>query len=110
MRIAAVTGLTMALVSWGGAASGQGISTSATREAQASCDGRARSTYLLGPDDEIEIAGPELDDVPVKTLRIDGEGDVQMPLAGRVHVAGLTVQQAQQEINTRLSAYIRAPQ
>jgi polysaccharide export outer membrane protein len=74
------------------------------------CDGQVRSNYSLGPDDELEISGPELDEQAIKSTRIDGDGDIQVPLVGRVHVAGLTVQQAEQELNKHLSSYIRHPQ
>src|SRR5712664_3047134 len=79
-------------------------------EAKAKCGSQIRSTYLLGPDDQLEISGPELSDLPNKPVRIDGEGDIQVPRVGRVHVAGLTVQQAEQEINKALSKYILHPQ
>jgi len=79
-------------------------------EAKAKCGSQIRSTYLLGPDDQLEISGPELSDLPNKPVRIDGEGDIQVPLVGRIHVAGLTVQQTEQELNSVLSKYIRKPQ
>src|SRR5260221_6645351 len=65
---------------------------SAAGEKKANCENQIRSTYLLGPDDQLDISGPELTDLTNKPVRIDGEGDIQMPLAGSVHVAGLTVQ------------------
>src|SRR6266404_352817 len=79
-------------------------------EAKAKCGSQIRSTYLLGTDDQLEISGPELSDFPNKPVRIDGEGDIQVPLVGRIHVAGLTVQQTEQELNRVLSKYIRKPQ
>jgi polysaccharide export outer membrane protein len=79
-------------------------------EQKATCDNQIRSTYLLGPDDQLEISGPELTDMPSKPVRIDGEGDIEVPLAGTVHVAGLTVQQTEQELDKALSKYIRHPQ
>ena len=82
----------------------------ATVSQQANCGNQVRSTYLLGPEDELQISGPELDELSSKTVRVDGEGDIQVPLVGRVHVAGLTVQQAEQELNKKLSTYIRHPQ
>jgi polysaccharide export outer membrane protein len=82
----------------------------ATISKQANCGNQVRSTYLLGPEDELQISGPELDELSTKTVRVDGEGDIQVPLVGRVHVAGLTVQQAEQELNKKLSTYIRHPQ
>jgi len=77
---------------------------------QANCTSQVRSTYLLGPEDELQISGPELEELTNKTARVDGEGDIQVPLVGRVHVAGLTVQQAELELNKRLSTYIKHPQ
>jgi len=79
-------------------------------EQTAKCDNQIRSTYLLGPDDQLEISGPELTDMPAKPIRIDGEGDIQVPLAGTVHVAGFTVQQTEQELDKVLSKYIKHPQ
>jgi polysaccharide export outer membrane protein len=74
------------------------------------CDGQIRSTYLLGPDDQLDITGPELAEIANKPMRVDGEGGVQVPLVGRVRVAGMTAQQAEQKINTLLEKYIRRPQ
>ena len=74
------------------------------------CGNEIRSTYLLGPDDQIDISGPELTESANKPVRVDSEGNVQVPLVGRVHVAGLTPQQAEQSLNKALSTYIREPQ
>jgi len=77
---------------------------------KANCGSQVRSTYLLGPDDQLEISGPELSELANKPVRIDGDGDIQAPLVGRVHVSGLTVQQTEQALNKLLSTYIRDPQ
>src|SRR5580704_14418470 len=80
---------------------------------QAACKTDAvRSTYLLGAEDQLQISGPEPDDASgaPKIVSVDGEGDIQVPLVGRVHVAGLTVQQAEQELNKKLSVYVKHPQ
>jgi polysaccharide export outer membrane protein len=74
------------------------------------CSSQVHSTYLLGPDDQLEISGPELTEVANKPMRIDSDGDIQAPLAGRVHLSGLTVQQAERELNKVMSTYIRQPQ
>lgn len=93
-------------------AGGQSASTTpaSTVESNAACKAQVRSTYLLGPDDELQVSGPEMDDSVNKAVRVDGEGDIQVSLIGRVHVGGLTVQQAEQEINKKLSKYIKNPQ
>ena len=92
-----------------GAAAQNALATS-SKEQKAKCENTIRSTYLLGPDDQLEISGPELTDMSSKPIRIDGEGDIEVPLAGPVHVAGLTVQQTEQELDKVLSKYIRHPQ
>jgi len=74
------------------------------------CGGQVRSTYQLGPDDLLDISGPELGDVANKPVRIDSEGNIQVPPAGRVHVAGLTVEQSEEEVDKVLSTYIRHPE
>lgn len=82
-----------------------------SNDAKAGCgENKMRSTYLLGPDDQLDIAGPELSEFANKPVRIDGEGDIQVPLAGRVHIAGLTVQQTEQRLDQALQKYIRDPQ
>ena len=91
-------------------ASAQVSSSQELDELKEKCGSQVRSTYLLGPDDLLEISGPELSDMANKPARIDGDGDIQVPLVGRIHVSGLTVQQSEQELNKVLSTYIRHPQ
>ena len=93
-----------------GGATAQNPAATVSNEQKAKCDSQIRSTYLLGPDDQLEISGPELTDVSNKPVRIDGDGDIAVPLAGAVHVAGMTVQQTEQELDKVLSKYIRNPQ
>jgi polysaccharide biosynthesis/export protein len=93
-----------------GGATAQNPAATASNEQKAKCGNQIRSTYLLGPDDQLEISGPELTDLTNKPVRIDGEGNIAVPLAGSVHVAGLTVQQTEQQLDKALSKYIRNPQ
>lgn len=92
------------------AGSGQVSAPPKVTQTEAYCSGQFRSTYLLGPGDEVEISGPELDDKAINPARIDGDGNLQVPLVGRVHVAGLTVQECEEELDKRLSTYIRHPE
>jgi len=68
-----------------------------------------RASYLLGADDQISVRIMEAQELADKPLRIDAEGFVELPLAGRVHAAGLTVEQLQSELRKRLETYIREP-
>jgi polysaccharide biosynthesis/export protein len=110
MKVTSAIVLGMAIFFVAVVAVGQVASPAGGNYAKANCSGGLRSTYVLGPDDELEISGPELDEKTNKPSRIDGEGYVQVPLVGRVQVAGLTVQQCEQELNKRLTTYIREPQ
>lgn len=75
--------------------------------------------YVIGPSDVlfINIEGrPEFMVAPtgnssskVQGSRVDGNGDVQIPIAGPVRVAGLTVSQAQDRIREVLRTYLKNP-
>jgi len=91
-------------------AAAQDPSTPVTDHLEAKCGSQVRSTYLLGTDDQLEISGPELTELANKLVRIDDDGGIQVPLVGRVHVSGLTVQETEQELNKILTTYIRYPQ
>lgn len=51
------------------------------------------SQYVLGPDDQIKIWALGLDEISDKPVRISPGGDIDVPVAGQVHVAGLTIDQ-----------------
>lgn len=75
----------------------------------ATCSSTVHSTYVLGSEDELEISGPELEEL-AKPMRVDSDGSILVPLVGRVHVAGLTIQECEAELSKRLSTYFREPQ
>ena len=68
------------------------------------------AAYILGPGDQILIQVTDLDDFPNRALQIDPDGDVDLPLIGRLHASGLTLAQMKAELAVRLSKYITAPQ
>jgi polysaccharide biosynthesis/export protein len=69
-----------------------------------------RSTYVLGPDDQIVIRALEAEEISEKPVRIDSTGSIRMPLIGEVHATGLSVDQLEAEVRTRLSRYYKNPQ
>jgi polysaccharide export outer membrane protein len=91
-------------------AGGQIPSAPSSAQNRAKCESQARSTYLLGPDDQLEISAPELTETSNKPVRVDGEGKIDVPLVGRVQVAGLNVPQVEEKLNKLLHTYIRDPQ
>ena len=88
LRIMAL-GLAGAFLLAGAAA--QNPPASASNGQTAKCDNQIRSTYLLGPDDQLDISAPELTDLNNKPVRIDGQGDIAVPLAGSVHAIDMVL-------------------
>jgi polysaccharide biosynthesis/export protein len=69
-----------------------------------------RPNYVLGANDQILVRAPNADEINEKPFRIDADGNVNMPLIGRVHVSGMTVQELEADLVKRLQEYIRDPQ
>jgi polysaccharide biosynthesis/export protein len=69
-----------------------------------------RPNYVLGPNDQILIRAPEADEINQKPFRVDGDGNINIPLVGRIHAAGMTLQELEADLVRRLREYIREPQ
>ncbi len=69
-----------------------------------------RPNYVLGPNDQIQIRAPEAEEIDQKPFRIDGDGNINLPLLGRIHAAGMTLQELEVDLVRRLREYIREPQ
>jgi polysaccharide export outer membrane protein len=68
-----------------------------------------RSSYVLGPDDQITIQVSDVPDISGKTQRLDPNGDLRLPMVGRVHAGGMTLEQLEAELATKLKVYIQHP-
>jgi len=68
------------------------------------------SGYVLGPDDQIVIRAIDAPEISDKPVLIGTNGNITLPLIGRVKAGGLTVEQLETELNTRLKEYVRDPQ
>jgi polysaccharide biosynthesis/export protein len=71
---------------------------------------QAVSGYLLGPDDEIVIRATDAPDISDKPVVIDTDGNITLPMIGQVKASGLTVEQLEAELTTRLKTFIVDPQ
>lgn len=71
---------------------------------------RAPSSYALGPGDQLMFSGVAADEIANKPFRVDADGEVNLPMVGRLAAAGLTLRQFEEALNKRLSIYIREPQ
>ena len=67
------------------------------------------SAGLLGPDDQITIRVADEDEISDKPVRISSTGYITLPLAGKIHAAGLTVEQLEAEITERMKTYLNEP-
>jgi polysaccharide biosynthesis/export protein len=68
------------------------------------------SSYVLGPEDQITVRIFAANDIPDKSVQIDNNGSVTLPMIGQVHAAGLTVQQLQATLVTAYKKYFKDPQ
>lgn len=66
--------------------------------------------YRLGPEDVVEVRVFELDQLN-RTVRVSGDGKVELPLVGSIEVNGLTTNQVAAHIADRLrDRYVQNPQ
>jgi polysaccharide biosynthesis/export protein len=65
--------------------------------------------YLLGPQDQLAIRISDFDEAPIAPMRIDPAGNIDLPLIGPVHAAGLTVPELRTQLTSKYSKYIRGP-
>lgn len=77
---------------------------------QTATPAKTPSTYLLGPDDQIIIQGPEMDEIVNRPYRIDPDGYVSLPMLGRIKAGGMTIGDFETELNRAASKYVRDPQ
>ncbi len=65
--------------------------------------------YVLGPGDQFILHVADADEISDKPLRVDPSGFVDLPLAGRMEVGGLSLEQFKSELKSKLSLYITDP-
>jgi polysaccharide export outer membrane protein len=70
----------------------------------------AAGAYRLGPGDEVVVRVLDAEEIPEQPARIDSLGNVNLPLVGRVLAAGLSVEELQNELTTRLGRFLLEPQ
>jgi polysaccharide export outer membrane protein len=71
---------------------------------------QTRKTYLLGPDDAVTIHALNAPDLSDKPFRVDADGELKLPMVGRIHAGGLTAEQLEGEIAKRLKVYLVDPE
>jgi polysaccharide export outer membrane protein len=67
------------------------------------------AAYILGPDDQLVIRVVDIEEIPDKPIRIDMRGNINLPIAGRVHAGGLTVEQLETLLVEKFGSVLQAP-
>ena len=71
---------------------------------------RATSTYVLGPNDQILIRSINVEEINDKPFRIDEDGQINLPLIGKIRAGGQSVQEFEADLIARLKVYVLNPQ
>ena len=66
--------------------------------------------YPIGPGDVIEIAVPGVDDLKDRTVRVSGNGQIELPLVGIIDTTGQTESGLRDKLKTALGKYMYDPQ
>lgn len=69
-----------------------------------------RSTYVLGQGDQILVRVLDMDEMGKDPYQIDMRGNVNLPMAGRVHAGGLTAEELENTIAERLKKFLKSPE
>jgi polysaccharide biosynthesis/export protein len=70
----------------------------------------ATREYELGADDQLSVWVTDAPDISAKSVTVDLDGKINLPLIGRVRAAGLTMQQLEAELRERLREYFVHPE
>lgn len=70
----------------------------------------ANAEYTLGPGDQVVIRVVDMEEFTDRSVRIDPNGFVDLPMVGRIEASGLTIDQLKDTLSTKLSRYISSPQ
>ncbi len=71
---------------------------------------RPAPVYAIAPNDVIVIRAVNAEELSDKPFRVEADGQVSLPLVGRVCAAGLTVEQLEVALTGALKTFIRDPQ
>ncbi len=91
-------------------AAGQLAGLAQTTAARPGGNAAGRSSYVLGSGDLLTVRALNVPEITDKPIRIDPDGNINFPMVGRIHAAGMTAEQLEAEIFNRLKVYLNDPQ
>ena len=69
-----------------------------------------KEDFSIGPGDMLEISVPNVTELKNRTVRVNGNGDILLPLVGSLHVAGLTEPEIVNHLASALHKYAYNPE
>lgn len=66
------------------------------------------SDYRIGPEDLLDISVFQVDELD-KSVRVNAEGNIKLPLVGEVKASGLTASELEAELSKLLERYLEEP-
>jgi len=70
----------------------------------------ASTDYPIGTGDVLEISVPGVDDLKSRTVRVGSEGNIDLPLIGSIHAAGIPESELRDQLKTALEKFMYDPQ
>jgi len=70
----------------------------------------AKTTYTLGPDDQIMVRALHVPEIPDRPIRIESDGSIDLPLVGKIQAAGRTTGNLESQLSHDLKQYVREPE
>ncbi len=64
----------------------------------------------IGPGDVLQISVPNVKELADRTVRVDGKGNIMLPLVGSLHAAGLTEPEIIDQLANALHKYVYHPE
>jgi len=70
---------------------------------------KVSATYVLAPDDVVILHATDVEEISDRPLRVDPKGDLNLPLVGKIHAAGLNLNQLEAELIKRMDELVHDP-
>ena len=68
------------------------------------------TAYVIGTQDEVSVRVLDFEEIKETPVRVDLRGEITLPMIGRVRAAGLTAEQLEIELKTKLAKYLLQPE
>lgn len=73
-------------------------------------NGQVVTDYPIGPGDVLEISVPPIDELKKRTVRVEADGTISLPMLGTLKAGGLTEGQLHAALQDKLKTYMYNPE